>query len=1262
MFAYLHVNIIVIFTSRTISFFLLPMKWTLLLALMTMSLIGISCQKKEADEEADSSSTSAQADSDHENQDTQNPADQTPDSNLKFLVPVTQSSSAQHIQPGSIYKYKNNVYVAFYLKNATRARYVSVYLPYSNTHTWKRCPIILTDGSNHLASAKLPDDYQGPAREMGKSSTLEPSAQAPQTIKHAYTAEWAEPIEAPDPTQTKDNESLQREEITTELNDRYTSIKQQAQLIQRERYELSRNLRGPRNSRKSEDLSEVRQKIQKLDRERADIIKQLRDVRNEAQTHGVILGPTRMPTASSSRSKNPRKTARIVKLNISAKPTTGSHDYTLSNATPKSPYLATSPQSLAFANNDQLQVTPLNEIGKLHEIQLTKIQAYFTVEAPHRSSLHISVSQKSHTLTQKMKLVLAKKGMLPQADLIESAPHVFELYKKSSTKEFSGSAKLSNLDLTSTNEFEGCIAYRSNDDHVWTVSQPFSFTLTNKEKILIPAWLKHDGVTLEAPQTNSTFKDAPECVSIHQVAIPDTISHACLAGAGRYLVVHHGKQLQILDIHTFKWVAELPWTDEDIAFTADAQYLYTATQSHLKSYQLPSLKLAQEIELHTRQPLLAISTGSHASKAALLAVYSESLHLIDTSDLQPLQQLIQPSTSTPQPEFSQFQWPQITKGYTPKKTIISTSLYGEIHTVKMILKSEKNSTPNQCVLIDEGEHWKHQPNYGGLAGAQRSLIQKTQSIRTKDLKRIKYTIKRSLDQMIPAIGPGVIAINFPRKCTVPAANLTLRYFNHPKVTHATAYIGATAATDPMMRARTDKASASFQRLLYFPEPAHLLSIGDTTITLENLPMKQEEGTSKQPHPHQFLNTPSSAKRGKHWSFLPIVSGVDIKKIKLIDAPENMTLSEKPGLGLTWDVPNNYIDDTATIKISTGSQELEISIDVLGRPVSILTTISSNTSQGLAIDATFPFPEKINRIIPIHSTSQALIVSGNNRKLTLYDFSTNSLGATYQPSTGAVVAAIGSDAIFVWHLNGNLVEKRHLKTLAPLHIASISSVLPLRALIGGDVPLAIFETTQTQLVLNELNPEKLTLSEPIVLPNFRVHHLKNHHHINYLPYSANGKQFTMGNHLIRKMGPQKYTLESLSKSLTSMSNQRPYITPDGTSIISGNKALNLRNNRVWLVNSPNSSSFLIPDISGTQMMSWEKGADRQYLLKIFDFSTKQHILTISGLAERQESHSSSSNSDLETSRLIYDSQTRTLLTLNNDASQLFVRKIPTKSKE
>ena len=181
----------------------------------------------------------------------------------------------------------------------------------------------------------------------------------------------------------------------------------------------------------------------------------------------------------------------------------------------------------------------------------------------------------------------------------------------------------------------------------------------------------------------------------------------------------------------------------------------------------------------------------------------------------------------------------------------------------------------------------------------------------------------------------------------------------------------------------------------------------------------------------------------------------------------------------------------------------------------------------------------------------------------------------------------------------------------------------------------------------------------MLPNLRVHYLKENHHINYLPYSANGKQFTVGNHLIRKMGPQKYTMENLSNSLTSMSHQASYLTPDGASIISGNKALNLRNNRVWLVNSPNSTSFLIPDISGSQMMSWEKGKDPQLVLKIFDFSTKKHLTTISGLVELQE-NPFSSRSDLQTSRIIYDSKTGTLLTLNNEGSQLFIRKIPTKS--
>lgn len=514
------------------------------------------------------------------------------------------------------------------------------------------------------------------------------------------------------------------------------------------------------------------------------------------------------------------------------------------------------------------------------------------------------------------------------------------------------------------------------------------------------------------------------------------------------------------------------------------------------------------------------------------------------------------------------------------------------------------------------------------------------------------------DDIIPAMGAGVLTINFPRYRTIPPSPLTLRYFDSLNEKSAPAFTGSAHTSGSLKDEMSNQSDINFQRLFFFPESSNLLSISDSTITLENFPFENKDTNPS--NQLRLLNNPRIAKRGQPWSFLPIIRGVAFKNIKIVEGPEHIRIDPKDGI--SWHVPDSYIDDTASVKISVGDKELKIPISILGSQVAIFTTPQSNSPQGVAISKTFQFPEVIDKIIPIPSKSKALILSGKNRKLSLFDFKTSTIVNTYHPSTGAVVAAIGPNAIFIWHLNGNLLEKRDIQTLKPLKIASTTSVFPVRALIGGAVPMVLFEQDNAQLVMYEIDPEALDLSEPIVLPHFHTNYLKAHHNINYLPQSTDGKQFLLNNRMTRKLGPLNYSTDIISSSLIALHGNPTYLTPDGTSLISNGMVLDLANNRAWSTNAKNDNAILIPDISASKIISLRDETDKDPYLKIYDLSTQKHLATLTGLTELSDHFSKSFGSALASSKLIYDSQTGTLISLNKDATLLFLRNIGRMGKD
>ncbi len=1076
-----------------------------------------------------------------------------------------------------------------------------------------------------------------------RSFLKDPVKGQPQKIVSIFTAQWEASINKEPVDKQRQKEIL----LSEELNEQYQSIQDELKLIQKRMYELSKDRSRQRTSNGKHE------QFRELSKNRSDLAKRLLEVRAKAREQGVYLSRSRSNTRSSFPTP-PHRKAIIAPMKVSAEPHTASADYTVSSNGPTPPYAIIPGSAFARISDKTLQITPYGEITRMHEIKLGNPTAYFKIEYSNRTSLniHIPVPQEL-TLKPQIKIGFGPKGKLNKD--IDQAIASSSFHHSSSSNAYRCSAKMSELSNTGETEFEAIIAYRESSEANWIIFNEFDFRLSiNEKKMIIPEWGSTNSITLAANQNNNLFKESIACPPVHHKQIPEQIKKTSLAKCGQILVVQYGKKLRLLNTKTFEWGKTIEWSNDHVAFTADAQHLYTVTDQLVSSYQLPSLKLIQEVPLPSGGPVLALSAGSHATNSPLVIVTSGRITLLDAEKLTPLKQPINDEQNASKAGLSSISWPTSSKGTPPYDIAnVISSPDGEGHTICTVQSSAKHSSPKSCLLIDLGERWLIKHHTTGTVGGNRKIYYHTEisQFDNKEKKRLK--LEKRPDLLIPTSAPGMLAINLPSQRTVPASSIHFRYLANPDQSEATVYTGASSAAPLMIKAKSERTThLQPPRLIFLPEESNLLSIGDKSITLENVPQVNLSAKLSLP---TLLNTPHSPRRGKSWSFTPIIHGIEAKDIQWVKGPE---LAEYDSVnGISWNVPAEFIEDKANFKLSVKGQELNIEVRVLGNPVSILTQSSDHKkAHGIPISGTLNFPDGIDRILTSPHQNKAVIVSNKHRRISLFDFSTRSITASYSSSTGPLEPAFTPNALLLWHTNGNILEKRNLKDLSPIQIASSSTTLPLRGLAGGSAPVAFLETTSNQLVLFEIETDSLKLSSPISLGQFSTSTLnyRSRNNVNQLASTMDNSRILIGNTLVQKNGPMNYTKYAFSQYTNSESTA--YFNLSGDSIFSTGKSVNVTTKRSWSVNS-NNNSTLIPEISGEYIMSFESSRNEPAVLTIIANKSRQQMGQLTGFPEFKIRDSQLFSQPHGTSRISYHAPTDTLLTLSEDNNQIHIRNLP-----
>lgn len=1083
----------------------------------------------------------------------------------------------------------------------------------------------------------------------------------PSELNSLLTAAWGGSILHPTRAEPSE-EVLQREKDEHRLQEEYNAlINEQREVSKRPRYD-------PRASREESRLVER----ERSERQR-ELARELSDLRREASRLRI-----RLTTSSSSRRtylSAPTRTAKIVDTPIKAsggKEVEGKLGLIAMQAV-DAPVSGVLPGVLlSRSTEDGVEV-----LGMQRFVELCKpgaegeLSGYFRLS---RSSTTLSVRfdpEASAFGVYEILVGVAPKGELPE-DLSQAA---FPDSATMGTRGYVQAQVSMKADaLEAGGLMEGKVALRFAEGSELHPLGSFSFSLGEKTAMgILPQLGDSEHFAWKSPEDTTNSAEGVLDAILSKTLEGDGIVEGVRAGGSNYLVValREPNRIKVLDLRKEEWAGELslPEGKEIVPYAADAERVFVCDglARTLTSYALPDLKKENSLSLPSGPLPFRMAAGYNASTMPLALLYERRVELRNPTSLDRSDLILEHRDRNGKGEtgHASVEWSATGRAIDHS---LRASPGGDYFVLSQSYQeSESRAQTMSFDLLNRGGRWSLQTAVDGIP-ARSGKIYYGGNVYSVNSSRSEQPAFKVAPKAILPTGTGVAAISVAGSyLSLPAPPLILSHYPRESSTEPTirSRAGALAAVN-LLAGRNPEALLS-AHLFFIPNRGIVVSLGSEKISIERLAAVDGKPLPAlaDPVPHAF--------RGKKWSYQSTDADGNAHPLKLIKGPEGASVDDSNSL--VWNVPANYTLDFADFEIELGDPPVAQGLiaSVHGIFGSSFRDLESQEVAVVPVAKVISFADEIDQLLPSSHSPVAAAISGNGRRATMIDLEKREASASYQSSSGVAAFGLGARYLYVWHLNGNILETRNLPDLTPAKIATVDPSLRLLGLVIGSAPgalppLGLFATESRGISARTIDPETLELGPPVILPQVYANKAPQNFIVHQPTHSSNGGTFLFGGQLITRKASGEFAISS--QRLSQSHGSPSHLTSDGATFLSGTKATDIASRRTWSANLGKLSlgsgnNVLWPDLDHSSVLAitMEKSVQSQnlsgynYQIHFLDGSTQEVRHELTKFFEWDGISSRLFVGKLTNSRLLYSSRVGTLITVSADGLRLIARKIP-----
>ena len=668
----------------------------------------------------------------------------------------------------------------------------------------------------------------------------------------------------------------------------------------------------------------------------------------------------------------------------------------------------------------------------------------------------------------------------------------------------------------------------------------FDFQVKREDGQVVPVLLESDSLSVEA-QLRGRETKVPNAKFLKEIKTGGQIVQAISYDQGsRILIrVEDPARVRVLDTDGMKWVKEwdLPGDKAVTTSNGDSLFVFDPETRLLKRHLLEGLTTAAELAVAGEEELLAMGIGTEAKDAPLLLVYRTRLELRDPQTLAVRERVLADATyrRVKNPKAAETKFPDFSGTW-----VVHADPLGKAFSVNYFGKNETRNVEHTILVHEESGIWYQRISSlnqmvlrGGLLGQAyqiRWIGSEIPVVRPRDMDR-------SVGLAYHTAGRGLMGLKIELGREVfPNPPMLVSYRPTPSVQSVDLCFGGQVAVKNFERRGSSRhpAMTRFQPFFLLPSRGRLVSLGRDRVVFEEYPENALPGEMVVEATHQAI-------RGQSYRYLPKTRNGETPEFKIAKGPAGLTFTK--GKGFQWEVPPNLQDDQVDLQVIRVGKTVEeyFAIPVVGKIGTGLVDLTNPGKVQAVLPVTCdPFAEPIDDVQAAVGKDLLLVTSSYSRQLRVIDLESGGTVSELDSPGGPFKVYPIPGGVLLCYLDGMILEKRSLPGLERTATTISEGEGRLISLIVGRAenagsPFALFEKSEQDFFIRELNLESLHFGPEVALPKFRQNQSRQKRGAGWLTepaVSADGRKAWFGGDLLKQEEPGKYSYNRIINRLFS----------------------------------------------------------------------------------------------------------------------------------